>query len=187
MVNRFFFLLAILSIGYVHAQDLDLKGIKPGISTAKALEMYPLLGCGQQPKTKLSQCVYTTGLKGKRFQEELETLAGVPVDVWLLNFTPQDQLAIATVSFSAENFARVVAALNAKFGPPVTRKVPMQNALGAKVDAAEHTWTKGDAVLLAREYSGSLRSSSLSLIGPSLLDQVIAHRKAMDRDAAKDL
>lgn len=117
---------------------------------------------------------------------ELNTLAEVLIDLWVFNFY-DEKLGFIYVSFPSADYSTVRDAMAAKFGKPMTAKVPMQNRMGSVIEKAVHTWKDAEGTLILESVTSTTKSSSVTFSSPWFAERDRRSDAKAGKAKAKDL
>jgi len=93
-------------------------------------------------------------------------------------------LSITVMNFS---FDDALLALTEKFGPPVIEESIVSNAMGAKFEQIEATWTQGSTQLILSKHGSTLNKPVLRLDGAAAFEHWMKTRKEKAKKNAGNL
>lgn len=170
---------------------LQLKLLKPGMSFATVLALYPFASCSQKPVGNvLVECLYipVSSNSPEKKHLELETLAGNGVRGWSIKFAPGEKLGYALAIMDSSAFDDVSKALAAKYGNATNAKtIEFQNVYGAKLKGSSLTWRRGDIVLEVRQFAEDRETMSLLISSISVVQRIEKIDGLKAKRDAKDL
>jgi hypothetical protein len=174
-----FVLLALVSTAWAGpVEPLAFKGIALG-SAITALAADPRYDC------RASQSPAADRICSLRPQEQ-ETIAGAPVNS-LFWFYYRGRLTSISIHLDERHFNRVLAALQAKYGPGEARSEAVRNLKGASFENRIHTWRQGGGTLVAQRYAGRLDKSSLRYADEAAIRAIEAQRRSNQAAPERDL
>ena len=165
-MRAFFLVVALLiATNASQAAELDIKGLKPGMSLEQIKELFPDFHCIEADTTDADMvCDAPRYYAG----------ANSEISVFLLD----NKVMIIIVTFESGSFDDVISALKEKFGKPaLILKNPVQNMMGATFVNHSILWIKGDKHLTAKRYDSKITESSVMLSSVSSLNRLEKGRK----------
>ena len=170
------------------AQQLELKGLSPGMAKEALNTKMPDLKCVPDAASKsYSECKYLRQSIHQANVTELNTLAEELVESWSFEFI-DDRLGRIVIILPISSFDAVVSALRIKFGAPTkSGKSIVQNRMGAKFESRQFTWSKNQQMLVATEFAGSLDDSAVVLLNQHYLNNLKRPANEEGRRRSKDI
>ncbi len=156
------------------AADLEIKGVRPGMTKAELQAAHPGLDCARA-------CYYLSSLRGERIPS-LETLAGARVASWWFTFSDEGKLGRSYIVLPNSSAAIVRTAFVEKFGLPTKEeKAEFKTAAGFSGEKIINTWTSGDAAIVLTSPSGKINEMRVEIYSTSFLNAEVDARKAKAR------
>lgn len=119
-------------------------------------------------------------------KDETETMAGVPVQS-AFYYYDQSALTGIVIHLEEKRLPTVLAALNAKYGPPVRSTEKIKNLNGEAFENYTYTWRQGGDSIIAQRYSGRLDRSSIRISDDTAAARIKERREQLARQPQRDL
>ncbi len=160
------------------ADSFDFKGIALD-SNFSDIEQNQKFNC-KLPQSPLGDKSCTLNYR------EIETIAGVPVDLMVLHFY-DEKLSSIRIHIKSQFFYSVRDALIAKYGNGALTKEPVQNRAGASFENEIYLWNKEGQTLKAKRYAGKISTSLVSFDLNSNVENYAKRSKTQGSERSKDL
>lgn len=154
-----------LSIPVVsHAQDLEFKGLKPGIEFSDPDHRFIC----KNDASPIADVICSLARK--------ETIAGTSADSVNV-FLVDQHISSVSVVFKNESFETIKAALLEKYGPaPVTHNT-LVNRMGARFNNETLKWTEGSDVMTLERYSGNVDNGLLEIHNAESVEKFLERKR----------
>lgn len=119
-------------------------------------------------------------------KDEVETMAGVPVDA-IFYFYDQSALTGISIHLPEKHFKEVVSALTSKYGASARIVETVKNFSGESFQNQVHTWRQDGESLVAQRYSGRLDKSSVRITDDGAAARIRARRERIQQEPHSDL
>lgn len=154
------------------SNNLELKGLQPGITKDAVHQRMPALKCmPDRAALAYSACNYVRTNPHQDDIYALDSLGGELVEAWDLRFD-DDVLGRIAVSFHSTAFDNVVSALRTSFGEPAGRSTETLYApSGTQVISRQFTWQRNGQLMVATEFAGHASRSTVTLVSDAHLNR----------------
>ena len=154
------------------SNNLELKGLQPGLSKDAIHQRMPALMCmPDRAVLAYSTCNYVRTNPHEDDIYALDRLGGELVEAWDLRFD-DDILGRIGVSFQSTAFDNVVSALRTNFGEPTGRSTEtLYTPSGTQVISRQFTWHRNGQLMVATEFAGHASRSAVTLMSDAHLNR----------------
>lgn len=160
----------------VLAGQLDIKGVRLGMSQNDVKALEPEIFCAAYSTSESDTACYFKGLL---------TYAGTRAELFVL--LKQDKVTTAWVTVDSADFENVVLAITEKLGEPSSKTTDrVQNLSGAKFDNYSFHWVRKGEILSARKYTEKITQSKISLSEFNPLDDLRKYKNRI-KERSRDL
>lgn len=174
--RTFLFLAAWIGFNVANAEQLEIKGVRPGMDLEEVKVLYPNTICVPWSTSQSdTQCMLSGFMTYATVRGELQA------------FLLDGRVMVVWVTIDSKNFDDVASALREKYGKPFSSHVDKaQNLYGATFTNHTITWVAGGATLSAKKYAEKISESSITLRASASASQ---SKKIKDdlKEKAKDL
>lgn len=172
------------------ADPITLKGLAPGMTKDQLETTHKgttSLCSRSQRGAGAETCGYATNKGSLVDIPALDTFAGAKVNSWL--FLLRDGVVTTImISLHTDNFDRVVAATEERWGRPSKREEStVQNRMGASFRQVEATWAIDNSVLVIRKRRGKIDEMGVYLSTEAMIRDDARERDARPKSDAKDM
>lgn len=175
----------VLCAAVAHSQasePLDIKGFWLGMPQAEAVAKGSL-ECMRLPGTTKTSCSKSWRVRN----DAVDTIAGVPTTWFNLGILPNETVGSIYVTFAADQFAKVRAALESKYPTLRCENSVVQNRAGASFDQVSCEMKQGGNYLQLEKRSSKVDSSALSVISAEQFKELEQSEAARKEKAKKDI
>jgi hypothetical protein len=152
--------------------NLELKGLQPGITKYAVHQRMPALNCmPDRAVLAYSACNYVRTNPHQDDVYALDSLGGQLVEAWDLRFD-DDVLGRISVSFQSTAFDSVVSALRTDFGEPTGKSTEtFYSPSGTPLISRQFTWQRNGQMMVATEFAGRVNRSTVTLVSNAHLNR----------------
>lgn len=161
-------LLFVILLSSVFAQDIDIKGLKIGMTYQEASKLFKL---GEYKKI-----VFATQKNG-----QTPTFAGVSVDYIALHFENKKINSIS-VKFNSSDYNQVIEPLREKYKNMICDVSVVQNRMGAKFNQ-EECYVANDVIGMSiNKYSDNISESYISVYKKATKEEIENNKEKVKKD-----